>query len=150
MESNAGHLVSVIIPAYNAARFIRRTLVSVLAQTHPDLDVIVVDDGSVDETVSIVEAIARDDPRVRLFRQKNSGVSAARNAALSVARGAYIAPLDADDLWHPAKLEKQLAVFANRPANVGLVYCWFAVTKKTRSFSRAGSITRQRDMFTRS
>ena len=81
----------------------------------------------IDETASIVEAIARNDARVRLHRQVNSGVSAARNAGLAQARGAYIAPIDADDLWHATKLEKQLAVFAESPPSVGLVYCWFAV-----------------------
>lgn len=127
MDANADTLVSVIIPAYNAAKFIRRTIASVLAQTHANLEVIVVDDGSADATASIVEAIAQDDARVRLHRQINSGVSAARNVALALARGAYIAPVDADDLWHATKLEKQLAVFAKSPPSVGLVYCWYAV-----------------------
>jgi glycosyltransferase involved in cell wall biosynthesis len=127
MAADADQRVSVIIPAYNAAKFIRATIASVLAQTHADLEVIVVDDGSVDETASLVEAIAQDDSRVRLHRQANAGVSAARNAALALASGAYIAPIDADDLWHPTKLEKQLAIFAASPPSVGFVYCWFAV-----------------------
>jgi len=126
MEADVDHLVSVIVPAYNAAKFISRTLTSVLAQTHKDLEVIVVDDGSVDESASIVEEIGRSDARVRLHRQANSGVSAARNAALALARGTYIAPVDADDLWHATKLEKQLAVFAKSPSTVGLVYCYSA------------------------
>jgi glycosyltransferase involved in cell wall biosynthesis len=127
MTPNTDKQVSVIIPAYNAAKSIRGTIASVLVQTHKDLEVIVVDDGSVDETASIVEAMAQNDRRVRLHRQINSGVSAARNTALALARGTYIAPIDADDLWHPTKLEKQLAVFLKGPPSLGLVYCWFAV-----------------------
>jgi glycosyltransferase involved in cell wall biosynthesis len=127
VKADADSLVSVIIPAFNAASFIRRTIDSVLAQTHTELEIIVVDDGSRDETATIVEAIARDDSRVRLHKQVNSGVSAARNAALALARGAYVAPIDADDLWHATKLEKQLACFAKSPSTVGVVYCWFAV-----------------------
>ena len=127
MHANTNHLVSVIIPAYNAAQFIQRTIASVLDQSHPELEVIVVDDGSVDDTPAIVEAIARNDSRVRLHRQANSGVSAARNAGIALARGDFIAPIDADDIWHTTKLEKQLAVFSKSSPNVGLVYCWFAV-----------------------
>lgn len=119
--------VSVIVPAYNAARWIGRTLHNVLQQTHRDIEVLVVDDGSRDDTARIVEQHARADGRIRLLTQANAGVSAARNLGLRQAAGAYVAPLDADDLWHPTKLEKQLTCLAAQPAGVGVAYCHFAV-----------------------
>jgi glycosyltransferase involved in cell wall biosynthesis len=117
-------LISVIIPAYNAAPFIGRALASVLGQTHRALDVVVVDDGSSDASAAIVGAIAEDDPRVRLIRAANIGVSATRNLAIANARGDLIAPVDADDIWHPKKLERQLAVLNASGPKVGVVYCW--------------------------
>jgi glycosyltransferase involved in cell wall biosynthesis len=101
-------LVSVTIPAYNAAPYIRQTLESVLFQTYRNLEVIVVDDGSQDETGRIVEYAAKNDDRVILLRQPNQGVAEARNAAIKKSRGEYIAPIDADDLWHPEKIERQV------------------------------------------
>lgn len=120
-------LVSVVVPAYNAARFIERTLRSACGQTHRTLEVVVVDDGSSDDTAAVVEAFAGRDPRVRLLRQANGGVSRARNAGLAECRGAYFAPLDADDLWHPTKIEKQLRCFADAPASTGVAYCYQAI-----------------------
>ena len=87
--------VSVVIPAYNAARFIGRTLQSALAQTYDDYEIFVVDDGSRDATAAVVGQFA---PRVTLLQQRNAGVSAARNAALRTASGEFVAYLDADDL----------------------------------------------------
>lgn len=117
-------LISVIVPARNMSCFIDRTLQSVLRQTHGDIEVIAVDDGSTDETAAIVTAIARQDERVRLLRTEPIGVSAARNLAVSQCRGGLIAPMDADDLWHPRKLERQLAVMRSSDPKVGVVYCW--------------------------
>jgi glycosyltransferase involved in cell wall biosynthesis len=117
-------LVSVLVPAYNAATTIAETLASALAQSHSELEIIVVDDGSTDNTAEIVAGIAGRDARVILVRQENAGVAAARNAALARARGAYIAPLDADDLWHPDKLALQLRRMSAAGPAVGLVYCW--------------------------
>jgi glycosyltransferase involved in cell wall biosynthesis len=117
-------LVSVVIPAYNASTTIERTLRSVMAQTFDQLEIIVVDDGSSDETPSIVERIARQDPRLILQRQLNEGVATARNVGTAHARGKYIAPLDADDIWHPRKLEKQIAVIEGVGDRIGLVYCY--------------------------
>ena len=115
-------LVSVIIPAFNAEATLQATLESVLAQTHPALEIIVVDDGSSDGTAALVETLGRTEPRLVLIRQENAGVAAARNAGLARARGDYVAWLDADDLWHPTKLAKQLAVFAAAPVALGFVY----------------------------
>jgi glycosyltransferase involved in cell wall biosynthesis len=117
-------LVSVVIPAYNASATIERTIRSVMAQTYEQLQIIVVDDGSSDETASIVERVARHDPRIILQRQLNQGVATARNVGTAHARGKYIAPLDADDIWHPRKLEKQIAVIEDVGDRIGLVYCF--------------------------
>lgn len=99
-------LVSIVIPAYNAAALIEETLASILAQTYPSIEIIVVDDGSTDDTVAIVEKFA---PRVQLARQKNSGgCSSPRNHGLRLARGEFVTFFDADDLMVPAKLEQQV------------------------------------------
>ena len=114
--------VSVIVPAFNAEATLAATLDSALTQTHSPLEVIVVDDGSTDDTVALVDRLMRRDPRLALIRQKNAGVAAARNAGLAQARGDYVAWLDADDLWHPTKLARQLDVFAAAPRPLGFVY----------------------------
>lgn len=118
-------LVSVIVPAYNAAATLAATLRSALAQSHAEIEIIVVDDGSADETARVARAIAAQDPRVTVARQVNAGVAAARNRALAMARGEFVAPLDADDLWHPAKLARQLARIREMP-EATMVYCWSA------------------------
>jgi glycosyltransferase involved in cell wall biosynthesis len=105
-------LVSVIVPAFNHAPYVRAALDSIFVQAHRPLEVIVVDDGSTDETASALDAYAG---RVILLRQANAGPARARNAALSHARGEFLAFLDADDLWHPEKLARQLARFARQP-----------------------------------
>jgi glycosyltransferase involved in cell wall biosynthesis len=99
--------VSVVIPCYNAACFLHETLASVLRQTHPPLEVIVVDDGSTDNSAAIAESFG---PCVRVIRQKNQGESVARNRGIDEAKGDWIAFLDADDFWEPTKLERQLGV----------------------------------------
>jgi glycosyltransferase involved in cell wall biosynthesis len=132
-------LVSVIIPAYNAAPFIREAVESALAQTYETLEVIVVDDGSRDETAALVEALCARDPRVRLLRQANAGVAAARNRAIAASRGSLIAPLDADDLWHPEKIARQVAVMRRGSARLGLVYTWSLVVDEAgRVVNRRG------------
>jgi glycosyltransferase involved in cell wall biosynthesis len=99
--------VSVIIPAYNAEAFIVDTVNSVLNQTFQDLEIIVVDDGSKDGTVA---ALAQFGGHVRVHQQANGGVARARNTGVSLATGTWIAFLDADDLWMPQKLERQLSI----------------------------------------
>lgn len=98
--------VSVIIPAYNAEAFITETVQSALDQTYQDLEVIVVDDGSKDGTVAALEQFGN---RIRVHLQPNGGVAKARNMGVGLAKGSWIAFLDADDLWLPQKLERQLA-----------------------------------------
>ena len=112
-------LVSVVIPAYNAGRYIDEALESVLGQTHRRVEAIVVDDGSTDDTRARVQAYG---DRVRYLGQTNAGVGAARNRGLAAATGDFIAFLDADDVWRPEKLEVQLAVAARHPAS-GLIAC---------------------------
>lgn len=96
--------VSVVIPAYNAEAFVGPALESVLAQTLPPLEILVIDDGSTDDTGARAAAI----PGVRCIRQANAGVSAARNRGIEAARGRFVAFLDADDVWEPEKLATQL------------------------------------------
>ena len=117
-------LVSIVIPAYNAAADIRATLQSVQAQTYRNFEAIVVDDGSTDATSTIVEEFIAADPRFRLIRQPNAGIGGARNTAILAARGVYIAPLDADDIWEPEKLERQVESMERGGPEVGMVYCW--------------------------
>jgi glycosyltransferase involved in cell wall biosynthesis len=104
--------VSVIIPTYNGAQWVSDAVRSVLAQTRPAHEVIVIDDGSTDDTL---QRLAQFGSRITVVSQPNQGVSAARNHGLAIATGDYIALLDADDLWHPCKLELQLAAFTNNP-----------------------------------
>ena len=102
-------LVSIIIPTYNTEKFIGDTLQSVQNQTYQNWEMILVDDASTDRTVSVIEEFAKNDSRIKLFKlEKNSGNGFARNIALEKASGKYIAYLDADDLWFPEKLEKQI------------------------------------------
>ena len=117
-------LVSVIIPAFNAEAFLARTLASVLNQSYGNIEVIVVDDGSDDQTCQIVEAIAVHDSRVTLFKQANGGVASARNAGIQIAKGQFIAPIDADDIWYPEAIEKMMAPFQTQGPDLGVVYAW--------------------------
>lgn len=118
------HFVSVIMPAYNAARTIDVALASALGQTHPHLEVIVVDDGSSDATAAIVARHAAVDPRIRYICQSNAGVAAARNRGLAEARGDVIATLDADDLWYPTKIARQLDRLIAAGPETALIYAW--------------------------
>src|ERR1039458_10379468 len=100
-------LVSIITPVFNASRWLPETFATVRAQTLTDWEQILVDDGSTDDSLAMVEAAAAEDPRFRSLRTPcNGGPSAARNLAIEAARGRFIAFLDADDLWHPEKLAR--------------------------------------------
>jgi glycosyltransferase involved in cell wall biosynthesis len=103
--------VSIIMPAYNVAPYVAAAIESVLTQTYRDLELIVVDDGSADATVTIADGYARRDARIRVLRQANGGISSARNKALQAASGEMLAILDSDDIWLPTYLERQLAIF---------------------------------------
>lgn len=117
-------LITTIIPAFNASKTITGTVRSALAQSHNPHEIIIVDDGSTDGTVAAVREIAVGEPRVRLLACDHQGVSLARNHGIAEAKGEFVALLDADDLWHPQKLARQLAVFEAMP-QAALAYCWF-------------------------
>jgi glycosyltransferase involved in cell wall biosynthesis len=118
-------LVSIIIPAYNAAPWIRETLDSAFAQTHPQCEIIVIDDGSRDDTVAIARKAGASRPhQFRLETQANAGASAARNHGLRQAQGEFIQFLDADDLLSPRKIELQIASLALAPAGAVATCRW--------------------------
>jgi glycosyltransferase involved in cell wall biosynthesis len=115
---NSQHtLVSVIIPAYNAAAFLAETIQSVLAQTYPHFELIVVNDGSTDDTLRIAESFLSD-TRVRCISITNAGVSAARNAGFAQSKGSLVAFLDADDVWLPDNLLCKVNLLAHHPEAV--------------------------------
>ena len=107
--------ITIVTPAWNASAHIGETVRSVRAQSRPDWEWVVVDDGSTDETVRVVMEEGRGDERIRVVRQPNRGVSAARNRGLDEARGSFVALLDADDLWLPEALALRVARLESRP-----------------------------------
>lgn len=109
-------LVSIITPCYNGEKYIAGTIESVMRQTYPHWEMIIVDDGSTDGTATVAAGYVERDGRIQLIRQANAGTASARNAALRVAQGRYIALLDADDVWEPVFLERQLAFMREKGA----------------------------------
>jgi Glycosyltransferases involved in cell wall biogenesis len=106
---NSKFLVSVIMPCYNASSYLKQSIESVLAQTYPNWELILVDDASTDNSLALAEKFSKQDSRIRCFAQNaNSGIAATRNKALDEAKGRFVAFLDNDDLWHPRKLEIQV------------------------------------------
>ncbi len=127
--------VSVVIPTYNRAYIINQTIQSVLAQTYPDFELILVDDGSRDNTQEVVNKF--NDSRIRYIQhERNAGVSAARNTGIEAARGEYIAFLDSDDEWLPEKLEKQLKLFQQSEPQVGAIYTWLCFINEHNEVKR--------------
>jgi hypothetical protein len=118
--------VGVVVPMHNAERTIGVTLTSICAQTHRALDIVVVDDASTDGSAAIVDDWMRRDPRVRMVRQSGVGVAAARNAGADATGAAWLAFIDADDVWAPPKIATQLAALREAGPAAGLAYCWFA------------------------
>ena len=118
-------LVSAIMPLFNNEDTVARAVRSVLAQSHSELELIIVNDGSTDDSRAVAEEAIAGDPRARIVDQANAGVAAARNRGIDDSSGEFIAPIDADDMWHPEKLERQLAAFRAAPGKVGLAYCGF-------------------------
>lgn len=129
--------ISVVIPAYNREATVETAIRSVLWQTVPPHELIVVDDGSTDATAARVGAVA--DPRVRLVRQPNGGISAARNRGIAEASGDWVAFQDSDDEWLPRKLELQLAALAAAPEPAEAVYCGLLITGTPEEGGTAGS-----------
>lgn len=120
-----GPIVSVVVPAFNAAATIQETLHSISQQTYRNLEVVVVDDGSTDGTAAIARRHSLSDPRFRVIVQRNGGVAAARNAGIHASTGAFVAFIDADDLWHPTKIAKQMEVMLAGGPEMALVYAPF-------------------------
>lgn len=118
MNDEIPGLVSVVIPSYNRAYIVGQAIESVLRQTYTNVEVVVIDDGSTDDTERVVAAF---DERVRYIHQANAGIAVARNSGIAAARGEYVAFLDSDDAWLPWKLEAQMSVLRQRP-EVGMVW----------------------------
>ncbi len=129
-------LISVVIPVYNGEKTIRETIESVLNQTYRDFELIVINDGSQDATVEIVESI--QDPRIKLLSYPNAGQAESRNRGVSHAVGKFIAFLDADDLWTPDKLEAQLKALQANP-QAAVAYSWTNYIDESSQFLRQGS-----------
>lgn len=103
-------LVSIVMPAYNSGKFIGKAIDSVIAQTYRNWELIVVDDASTDNTAGVVDKYTKKDSRIKYHRlDKNSGAAVARNTAVKLARGKYMAFIDSDDIWFPEKLTKQIS-----------------------------------------
>jgi glycosyltransferase involved in cell wall biosynthesis len=127
--------VSVVMPAYNASLTIIASIECVLEQTYQNWELLIINDGSTDLTLTILGQF--DDQRIRVFTQTNQGPSVARNIGLRQAKGEYIAFLDSDDLWVPTKLEKQISLFDGASNRLGLVYTKYRgfIEDPLRSFS---------------
>ena len=123
-------LVSVIMPAYNAEKYIEEAVSSVLSQTYKNWELLILDDCSSDCTAEIAEYFASLDTRIRLLRNpQNMGVAKTRNRGFDIAKGEWIALLDSDDVWHSDKLEKQLAVAGRAGADI--IYCSYALVNES-------------------
>ena len=130
-------LVSIIIPCYNRGDIVGETIESVLAQTYTNFEMLLIDDGSTDDTRAAI--LAYDDPRIRYFYKLNGGLSSARNAGLEEARGEFIAFLDSDDVWQNWKLGAQLAIFRRHP-EAGLIW------SDMSTFTNAGEVLAERHL----
>jgi glycosyltransferase involved in cell wall biosynthesis len=128
---NNDALVTIVIPAFQAAGTIGDAILSVSAQTHARLEIVVVDDGSTDGTADVARSLMVREPRLRVLSQANGGVAAARNTGIAAANGGLVAFLDADDVWHPWKIARQVERFARAGPTVGVVYTWSTYTDPT-------------------
>ena len=132
-------MVSVIIPTYNREDYVVRAVESALHQTYHDIEVVLIDDGSTDDTARKMYNIGRNDHRLRYFFQENKGVAAARNLGIQKAKGEYISFLDSDDVLHPDKIEEQLQELLKNKADVCICNYWI-VTEKTRRLGLRGGV----------
>jgi glycosyltransferase involved in cell wall biosynthesis len=115
-------LISVIVPCYNQGIYLKETIQSALASTYRPLEIIIIDDGSTDDSLELARVLEAQHPEVRVLNQANAGVTKARNMGIATAQGEYILPLDGDDLISAAYIEQGLAILATRP-EVKVVYC---------------------------
>lgn len=114
-------LVSIIVPVYKGEAFIKKTVKTILSQEYKNIELLLINDGSPDESGSIIDRIAISDKRVKVFHKENGGVAEARNFGIERAKGEFVAFCDQDDLWMPSKLIKQIPLFDNN--DTGVVYC---------------------------
>ncbi|OAV52719.1 glycosyl transferase family A [Rhizobium sp. WYCCWR10014] len=137
--------VAVVIPAYNASPYLAQTLQSVIDQTHRALEIVIVDDGSTDDTASICRHFAAGDPRIRIVSTENRGVAAARNTGIEASKSDYIAFLDADDIWHPTYVERMLSALHPLPNTWGAVYALHRHIDPEGYCTKSGSSLNARD-----
>ena len=121
MSKSDNEIVSIIIPAYNCAKYIEETVASALASTYPHIEIIITNDGSTDSTAEVIGRIIAKHPEIKAYHQENQGVSATRNFCISQASGKYILPLDADDLISADYIEKSVEILSKN-RNVKVVY----------------------------
>jgi glycosyltransferase involved in cell wall biosynthesis len=127
--------ISVIIPTYNAERTVLKTVESVQKQTFSDIEIIIINDGSTDRTLELVQSIK--DQRLKIFSYENGGLPVARNRGISQATGEFISFVDADDLWTPDKLELQLTALQQHP-EAGADYSWTSYFTDMSGVHQAG------------
>lgn len=132
-------MVSVIIPTYNRENYVMRAVESVLNQTYHDVEVVLIDDGSTDNTAQKIQEIGRNDHRLKYFFQENKGVAAARNLGMQKSNGEYISFLDSDDVLEPDKIEEQLQELLKNQADVCVCNYW-VVTGNKRRLGLRGSV----------
>lgn len=145
VSTMSGVRVAVVIPAYNAGEYLAQTLQSVVDQTHKALEIIIVDDGSTDETPSICRRFAAGDSRIRILSTENRGVAAARNTGIQASKSDYIAFLDADDLWHSTYIQRMLSALQPLPDAWGAVYALHRFIDTEGYCTRSGSSLNARD-----
>lgn len=131
-------LVSIVVPVYNGEKYLKKTIESILEQTHSNFELLLINDGSIDSSAKLIDALVTTDNRIKGFSKENGGVANARNHGVSLAKGELIAFCDQDDLWLPDKLEKQIPLF-EKP-NVGLVYCGAVVEALLYGKTSKGSL----------
>ena len=136
------NLVSIITPAYNAEKYIKDTIESVIAQTYVNWELIIVDDASKDNTVNIIKIYQKKDRRIKLIPlNENQGVANARNIAIQNAKGIYIAFLDADDIWEKDKLKKQIQILKN--TNADITYTAYKMIDETGKTIKRRSVKKE-------
>jgi len=127
--------VSIIIPTYNRTDLLPRAIQSVINQTYKDWELLIIDDGSTDNTKEIVEEFVKKDPRIRYFYKENGGQGSARNLGIKNAKGEYIAFLDSDDEWLPEKLDKQIHALSTTEEKCGFCFCDVIIQINKKSFN---------------
>ena len=137
VRTTATETISVVVPAWNAGRFVGEALRSILGQTVTASEIVVVDDGSTDDTLAMLRRVADNEPLIRIVVQPNTGPGGARDRGVRETTGSLIAFLDADDVWLPTKLERQVTLLGQRP-DVGAT---FTLAQNFFSFIQACSLS---------